>query len=131
MPVVPFAQPQAAPDSGEFRLPGPKPDDTWSLMAAAQMHMEGRLIDKASWEWSDNNVTGGRVTDSMANDLSDNDVSSLFEQNNDIIDNKGVTFSRKAYDKFKPLIDKLGDDYESIPSSDNENMHVRRMPKVY
>jgi len=128
MPVVPFVQ--AAPQQG-FQLPGPPPDDQWTLMAAAQMHSEGRLIDKASWEWSDNNVTGGRVTDSMANDLSDNDVSSLFEQNNDIIDNKGVTFSRKAYDKFKPLIDKLGDDYESIPSSDNENMHVRRMPKVY
>jgi len=128
MPVVPFVQ--AAPQQG-FQLPGPPPDDQWTLMAAAQMHSEGRLSDKASWEWSDNNVTGGRVTDSMANDLSDNDVSSLFEQNNDIIDNKGVTFSRKAYDKFKPLIDKLGDDYESIPSSDNENMHVRRMPKVY
>jgi len=67
MPVVPFAQPQAAPDSGEFRLPGPKPDDTWSLMAAAQMHMEGRLIQVADNEqersrtlfapWSENRIT--------------------------------------------------------------------------
>jgi len=50
MPVVPFAQPQAAPDSGEFRLPGPTPDDTWSLMAAAQMHTEGRLVQPPEQE---------------------------------------------------------------------------------
>jgi len=42
MPVVPFVQ--AAPQQG-FQLPGPPPDDQWTLMAAAQMHSEGRLIE--------------------------------------------------------------------------------------
>lgn len=40
MPVVPFTQ----RPSGSFQLPGPAPDEQWSLMAAAQMHTEGRLI---------------------------------------------------------------------------------------
>lgn len=122
MPVVPFA-PMAK------KAQGPMPDEEWALMAAAQMHSEGRLIEKTSW--SDNDVTGGIVTDKMADDFSDNDISSLFEQNNDTIDNKGVTFSRKAYDRFKSTIDKLGDDYESIPSTKEGDVHIRRKPKVW
>jgi hypothetical protein len=127
MPVVPFVQ--RPPGQA---LPGPPPDDQWTLMAAAQMHSEGRLIERTSFEWSDKNVTGGLVTDNSMNDMTDNDVSNLFSnRNEDIIDNNGVTFSKKAYDKFKATIDSLGPDYENIPSADGKHIHVRRMPKVF
>jgi len=101
-------------------------------MAAAQMHSEGRLIHRSSFEWTDKNITGGLVTDNSMNDMTDSDVSSLFtNRNDDNIDNKGVTFSRKAYDKFKSTIDSLGPDYENIPSADGKDIHVRRMPKAF
>ena len=48
MPVVPIRQAPASEASatqGQPYMPGPAPDPTFALIAAAQMHAEGRLID--------------------------------------------------------------------------------------
>jgi len=42
--VVPFSNPSSLASSGS----APDPNDPFTLMAAAQMHSEGRLIDPAS-----------------------------------------------------------------------------------
>jgi len=41
MPVVPIAQGKRAPTTPQR----PPPEEPWALMAAAQMHSEGRLVD--------------------------------------------------------------------------------------
>jgi hypothetical protein len=53
MPVVPFVQ---RPPSQSFQLPGPAPDEQWTMMAAAQMHGEGRLVQKTDFrsDWFNN-----------------------------------------------------------------------------
>jgi hypothetical protein len=45
--VVPFSQPQPSETLGSGNSAAP-PGDPFTLMAAAQMHSEGRLIDPAS-----------------------------------------------------------------------------------
>ena len=44
MPVVPITRPQPA-GRGPVQ-PQAMPDEPWALMAAAQMHSEGRLLKK-------------------------------------------------------------------------------------
>lgn len=45
MPVVPFTRAATGATSGKAKLPpGPPPAEPFALMAAAQMHAEGRLI---------------------------------------------------------------------------------------
>lgn len=44
MPVVPISRGQPTP--GRASGPTPAPDEPWVLMAAAQMHAEGRLVKK-------------------------------------------------------------------------------------
>lgn len=96
MPVVPFAQPQAASDSGEFRLPGPKPDDTWSLMAAAQMHMEGRLVQQAQYGGLPDKVqsTPGKTLEEQRRDL---------QETQDDIDMIQEWLDKKERRKTKPI----------------------------
>lgn len=44
MPIVPFTTP--SPDQSP--APARYPDEPWTLMAAAQMHSEGRLVESDS-----------------------------------------------------------------------------------
>lgn len=46
MPVVPFVAGNAGPQAGTTPAPQPPPEE-WALMAAAQMHAEDRLVEKA------------------------------------------------------------------------------------
>ncbi len=46
MPIVPFSRAATGVNSGQRKvLPGPPPPEPFTLMAAAQMHSEGRLVE--------------------------------------------------------------------------------------
>lgn len=141
MPVVPFVpRPQSQQD---YSLPGQAPDEMFTMMAAADMHQNGRLVQVADTRqqhldtlpsWGEGKVTGALISNRSLDIYTDKSVKEQITALKDpLFDgaNLGMSIEKgAAYDRFKHVINEL--DPKEFEVLDGKNMvHVRRMPRVW